>query len=142
MKISTEHANQSSINCQPISLHNTNYAHSTQPKKSTIAHFPTSKERDEALNIIKWCVAIPQIRADSPRFPYYVSRWDVPGKIAAARAACTLDALLKDCPPIDPSWIRFVPAALEQHREFMAKTRPAKPATNSRESSPRLRRVV
>jgi hypothetical protein len=85
-------------------------------------------------------MAIPKLPADSPRFAYYVSRWDVPGKIAAARAAGTLDDLLKDCPPIDPAWTRFVPAALEAWREFKAKY--MRPKGEQPQSSSKRRRAV
>lgn len=90
-----------------------------------IIHFPTSNEREFALSIIRWCMAVPKIQADSPRFAYYVSRWDVPGKVARAIAAGTFDEITANCPPIDPAWVRFVPAALEAHRQFIAThTRP------------------
>ena len=85
-------------------------------------------------------MAIPNIRADSPRFAYYVSRWDVPGKIERARNAETLDYLLTDCPPIDPAWVRFVPAALAEWRAFQKPH--ARPKAEHPQCSPKLRRVV
>lgn len=84
------------------------------------AHFPTSDEKQTAIKIIQWCYVVANLRADSPRFAYYVSRWDVPGKVARAIAAGTFDDLTAQCPPIDPAWVRFVPAALEAHRLFTA----------------------
>jgi len=117
-----------------------NYAHVANPKKSNIAHFPTSKERDDELAIIRWCIAVPNIRADSPRFAYYVSRWDVPGKIDRARCTGTLDDILANCPPIDPAWVRFVPAALAEWRAFQQAH--ARPKTEQAQSSPKLRCVV
>ena len=85
-----------------------------------ITHFPTSHERETAFNIIRWCMAVAKLPADSPRFAYYVSRWDVPGKIARAISDGSFDAAVANCPPIDPAWVRFVPAALEAHRQFIA----------------------
>ena len=100
------------------SLHNANYAQFGDTKKSNVAHFPTSQERKDALNIIKWCMAVANLPANSPRFSHYVSRWDVPTKIKRAIADGTFDDLTANCPPIDPAWVRFVPAALEEHRQF------------------------
>ena len=85
-------------------------------------------------------MAIPKISADSPRFAYYVSRWDVPGKIERARNAGTLDDLLSNCPPIDPAWIRFVPAALAEWRAFQQAH--ARPKAEQAQFSPKLRLVV
>lgn len=109
---------------------NANYAHPRALKKTgdnagptphlNLAHFPTSEEKQTAINIIRWCYAVSDLRADSPRFAYYVSRWDVPAKVASAIAAGTFDELTANCPPIDPAWVRFVPAALEAHRQFIA----------------------
>lgn len=65
-------------------------------------------------------MVVPKIQADSPRFAYYVSRLDVPGKVARAIAAGTFDEITANCPPIDPAWVRFAPAALEAHRQFIA----------------------
>lgn len=48
-----------------------------------VVHLPTLSERKTELSIIRWCYAVADIRADSPRFAYYVSRWDVPAKVAA-----------------------------------------------------------
>jgi hypothetical protein len=91
-----------------------------QPEeKSLIHHFPISIEHSDAIDLIKWCFAVANMRADSPRFNYYVSRWDIPGKIKAAKAAGYFDSAVEKCPPFDPAWIRFVPAALSEHRKFM-----------------------
>lgn len=94
----------------------------TEQKQPTgqITHFPTSNERQSALNIIQWCMAVAKLPADSPRFAYYVSRWDVPGKVARAISDGSFSAAVANCPPIDPAWVRFVPAALEAHRQFIA----------------------
>ena len=89
-----------------------------QTKKITLAHFPTSQERKDAINVIRWVWSVAGLPADSPRFSHYVSRWDVPAKIARAVAAGTFDEITANCPPIDPAWVRFVPAALEEHRQF------------------------
>lgn len=107
---------------------------------STIAHFPCSIEKQQALNIVKWTYAAAKLPADSPRFAYYVSRWNVPEKIERAITAGTFDEITADCPPIDPSWIRFVPAALEEWRAFQRAH--ARPITETRQCSPKLRRVV
>lgn len=99
---------------------NANYAHHAHTKKSSIAHFQTSQDRSTAFNIIRWCMAVAQLPADSPRFAYYVSRWDVPNKVARAIADGSYDDAVSNCPPIDPAWVRFVPAAIEAHRQFIA----------------------
>jgi hypothetical protein len=49
-----------------------------------------------------------------------VSRWNVPYKIMRAKIAGTFDESVKDCPPIDPDWLRLVPAALEEHRRYIS----------------------
>lgn len=73
-------------------------------------HFiPLSDEKKKALEVLQWCIAVGRIPPDSPLLSYYVSRWNVPAKIAAARAAGTLADTLKDCPTID---LRHIPAAL------------------------------
>jgi hypothetical protein len=123
--------------------HNTNYAKLRSPKKSgqcrrdmtkvqiTPVHNIISNDRADALDLVKWVFAVANIRADSPRFAYYVSRWNVPEKIATAKAAGTFAALIATCPPIDPDWLRFVPNALDECRRFSAeisaqrKTRPS-----------------
>lgn len=85
-----------------------------------VAHLPISSERKTALHTIRWCYSVANLRADSPRLSYYVSRWDAPGKVARALAAGTFDELTANCPPIDPARVRFVPAALEAHRQLIA----------------------
>lgn len=119
---------------------NTNYANQSGIKKSATGadnrlhvHVITSKDQAEAVDLIRWVFAVAGIRADSPRFAYYVSRWRVPEKIAAAKKAGTFSESIARCPPIDPDWIRFVPAALEAYRAFIAPT--ARPPTNTRASS-------
>ena len=120
------------------SLHNTNYAHLQAIKKSAhlcdnsqYVHIITSKDQQEAVDLIRWVFAVAAIRADSPRFSYYVSRWRVPEKIATAKKAGTFSKLIANCPPIDPSWVRFVPAALTAYRDFVA---PKKPTNRRAES--------
>ena len=107
---------------------------------NSIAHFPTSQERKDALNIIRWTLAVAGIYADSPRFAYYVSRWDVPNKIRRAIADGTFDDTVANCPPIDPAWVRFVPGALEAHRQFIAPK--TKTITEQRKSSDKTTRAV
>lgn len=106
---------------------NANYAQLCQIPLPNILHFPSSKERSDELDIIRWCYAVAGIAADSPRFAYYVSRWDVPGKIAKTKASGTFDTIISNCPPINPAWVRFVPAALTEWEAFQtrAKLRPA-----------------
>lgn len=77
-----------------------------------------SKEKQDALDLIRWVFAVARLPADSPRFAWYVSRWLVPEKIAAAKLDGTFDDLVKTCPPIDPAWLRFVPGALAEYRKF------------------------
>lgn len=119
---------------------NTNYANQSGIKKSAHgadnrkhAHSITSQEQRESVDLIRWVFAVAGLRADSPRFAYYVSRWRVPEKIAAAKKAGTFAESIARCPPIDPAWIRFVPAALEAYRAFIAPT--ARPPANTRASS-------
>ncbi|MCL2635219.1 MAG: hypothetical protein FWD50_01130, partial [Betaproteobacteria bacterium] len=89
-------------------------------------HSITSFERAAALEVVKWCAAVPKLPADSPRSCHYVAGWDVPAKIAAAKTSPALDdkfdnrfdEIMADCPPIDPDWLRFVPAALDYHRRY------------------------
>jgi len=69
-------------------------------------------------------MAVAKLPADSPRFAWYVSRWDVPNKIARAITDGTFDDAIANCPPIDPAWVCFVPAALEAHRQFTAPRQP------------------
>jgi hypothetical protein len=81
-------------------------------------HSILTKEQAEALDIIKWCMAVPKIQADERRFNYYVSRWNVPYKIFCAKARGTFDETVANCPPIDPAWLRLVPAALEELKRY------------------------
>ena len=104
-------------------VHSANYAQHEPSQNPLIAHFPTSKELKTAFDIIRWTLAVAGIAANSPRFAYYVSRWDVPGKVARAHATDTFNTITANCPPIDPAWFRFVPAALAEHRAFTAPRR-------------------
>lgn len=100
---------------------NENYSQDDKPKngkiqndQTTVAenclHFlPLSDEKSKALEVLQWCLVVARIPPDSPRLSYYVSRWNVPAKIEAARASNTLADILKDCPAID---LRHIPAAL------------------------------
>lgn len=83
-------------------------------------HSILSKERAEALDLVTWVFAVAKLPADSPRFNYYVSRWDVPNKIRRFKADGTFDKRVENCPPIDPAWLRFAPAAFEEHRRYCA----------------------
>lgn len=108
-----------------------------------IRHFPTSHERNEALDIVKWVYAVAKLPADSPRFAWYVSRWDVPNKIARAKADGTFADLTANCPPIDPAWTRFVPEAIEAHRQFIAAhTRPKADKAKSSGKVARLAQLI
>ena len=110
-------------------------------------HVITSADQKKAIEIIRWCMAVPGIPADSPRFNYYVSRWRVPDKIEAARESGTLETTLSKSPPIDPAWVRLVPAALAEYEAFTKPTTPAnrQPAQSSgiaRRPRNRARRVA
>lgn len=105
---------------------NTNYANNQSVKKGANradnclhTHDITSQDQKEAVDLIRWVFAVANIRADSPRFAYYVSRWRVPEKIATAKKAGTFKDIIANCPPIDPAWIRFVPDALKAYRDFI-----------------------
>ncbi|MGV0950463.1 MAG: hypothetical protein ACOYB3_07285 [Azonexus sp.] len=93
-------------------------------KNRDTVHSITSKSQNDAVDLIRWCLAVTRLPADSPRFAWYVSRWLVPEKIAAAKKAGTFSATVANCPPIDPAWVRFVPAALEAYKAFTAPRRP------------------
>ena len=134
-----------------ISLHNTNYAKPKGIKKSgeiadnpRYVHSITSQEQKDAVDLIRWVYAVTDMRADSPRFNYYVSRWVVPEKIAYAKANGTFDELTKHCPPIDPAWVRLVPAALDAYRQFIAETRRprATPASSSKSGKARNKAML
>ncbi|WP_265942489.1 hypothetical protein [Dechloromonas sp. A34] len=120
-------------------LHNTNYAKLQRTKKSGQSaplpnvHFITSKDQNTAIDLIRWVLAVAGIRADSPRFAYYVSRWRVPEKIFAAKKAGTFTESIANCPPIDPAWVRFVPDAITEYQAF-ANPQP-RPPTNKGASS-------
>lgn len=100
---------------------NENCCQNEKPKNGKIRHdqtavngnrlhcLPLSDEKKIALEVLQWCLMVARIPPDSPRLPYYVSRWNVPAKIAAARASNTLADTLNDCPTID---LRHIPAAL------------------------------
>lgn len=107
-------------------------------KKNNRVHSITSLEQEEALDIIRWTFAVAKLPADSPRFAWYVSRWAVPEKIARAKAAGTFDNSIRNCPPIDPAWIRLVPAALEECSRFAESIKPpAKRASSPEKQTPR-----
>jgi hypothetical protein len=84
-------------------------------------HSIASQSQIDAVDLIRWVLAVANIQADSPRFLYYVSRWAVPDKISAAKSAGTFDATTAGCPAIDPAMLRHVPAALSEYRLFKAK---------------------
>lgn len=77
-------------------------------------HCITSQSQDEAVDLIRWVLAVAGIPADSPRFAYYFSRWCIPDKVAAAKAAGTFADTIKNCPPIDPALVRLIPAAMAE----------------------------
>ncbi len=108
-------------------------------------HSLFSSEQQEAIDLIRWVYAVARLPADSPRFAWYVSRWAVPDKIARAKAAGTFENSIRNCPPIDPAWIRLVPAALEECHRFSESIKlPAKRASSPEKQTPRnnARRVA
>lgn len=127
---------------------NTNYAFSDGIKKSARSaynpptlHKITSQVQEEAVDLIRWVYAVARLPADSPRFNWYVSRWAVPDKIAMAKAAGWLAEAVSKCPPIDPAWIRLVPAALAECEAFKMMTQTPyqqnKPASSSKSGKAR-----
>jgi hypothetical protein len=128
----------------PKRANNTNYARFADFKKTANAvrirphvHVITSQKQEEALDLIRWVYAVARLPADSPRFNWYVSRWAIPDKIAAAKKAGTFADLVANCPPIDPAWIRLVPAALQACKDFHEQTtRPTEKARASSEEMP------
>lgn len=103
-------------------------AKKSEPEKSTghritafvpnVHSLALSEEVQTALDIIRWCLSVPKLRPDSPRFNYYVSRWLVPEKIERAKENGTFDATTKDAGPIDPAWLHLIPAALVEYEKF------------------------
>lgn len=97
-----------------------------------------AKEHQQAIDIIKWTYSVAKLPADSPRFAYYVSRWDVPSKIEHAKQSGRFAEIMTKCPPIDPAWIRLVPAALEECSRFAESIKPpAKRASSPEKQTPR-----
>lgn len=109
-------------------------------------HVITSQEQEKAVEIIRWVYSVAKMPADSPRFAYYVSRWRVPEKIEAAREAGILTEILEKSPPIDPSWVRFVPAALAEYEAFTKPatltTRPAAQSSGKRRAAGNRQRLA
>lgn len=126
---------------------NTNYAHLNGTKKSGESaplgnlHVITSKNQAEATDLVKWVFAVANIRADSPRFDYYVSRWNVPAKIATAKAAGTFAATVANCPPIDPAWLRLVPSALAECQRYNDEINGPRKTPQSSDTQPRTRKT-
>jgi hypothetical protein len=113
------------------SANNTNYARFEGIKKTAKAvticphvHVITSQKQKDAVDLIRWVLAVAKLPADSPRFNWYVSRWAVPEKISAAKKAGTFAGLVANCPPIDPAWVRFVPGALQACADFAELIKP------------------
>lgn len=96
-------------------------------------HSITSQSQNEAVDLIRWALAVAGIPADSPRFAYYFSRWRIPDKVAAAKAAGTFADTIKNCPPINPAWVRLIPAAMAEYHAFTTAhqiNQPNKPASS------------
>lgn len=72
-----------------------------QSKNNVHRITPMSEKEELARLVLQWCLVVARIAPDSPRLALYVSRWNVPGKIADASAAGTLADTLAGCPPID-----------------------------------------
>lgn len=131
--------------CIYNSLHNTNYAHLHGTKKSGESaplgnlHVITSQNQAEALDLVKWVFTVANLRADSPRFDYYVSRWNVPEKIARAKAAGTFASTTANCPPIDPAWLRLVPSALAECQRYNDEINGHRKTPQSSDIQPRAR---
>jgi hypothetical protein len=54
-------------------------------------------------DVLAWCQAVARIAPDSPRLAAYVRAWDVPGKIARAKAEGTFWSLIEAASaPITP----------------------------------------
>jgi len=112
----------------------------TAAKMGTV-HSILTKEQAEAFDLIRWVWAVAKLPADSRRFNFYVTYWDVPGKIARAKAAGTFDNSVANCPPIDPAWLRFAPAAFAAWRENQEKSKtPIPTAPKSTAKPPRRTR--
>jgi hypothetical protein len=57
-------------------------------------------------DIAAWLVSVPHIDPDSPRAAAYVRGWDVAGKVRAAKALGTFDAITAPrlMAPGSPAW--------------------------------------
>lgn len=103
-------------NARDISRETVEIVHSSE----NTHFFPLKIKQQTAINIIRWCLAVPKLRPDSPRFAYYVSRWDVPTKIAKAIKDGTFEDTCKEADFYNPAWVQFIPAALEEWARFQA----------------------
>ena len=96
-----------------------------------VNYLPSYEKNRDAIDLIRWVLAVAKLPADSPRFAYYVSRWRVPEKISAAKNDGSFDEAVKNCPPYDPSWVRLVPAAITEYLKFIGDQRASCPQSAS-----------
>lgn len=79
---------------------------------------PQSNKRLFEIDCVRWMLAVPKISPDSPRFVQYFSRWVVPEKIAAAKAAGRFEEATKSCTYFAPELCRFIAAGYAEYLRF------------------------
>lgn len=89
------------------------------PAQNQVHFLPLSPEKAAAIDLMKWTLAVrAQTLPNSPRYPYYVSRWNVLNKIAREKAEGTFAETVKDAPLIDPAWIPNALAAIAESERY------------------------
>ena len=92
--------------------------------RKTVHHIALSEENRTALRVLQWCLCVAKIAPDSPRLAYYVSRWNVPGKIEAAIASGSFADAIADCPAIDLCHLPAALAAIEESDRYNKRATP------------------
>lgn len=77
-----------------------------------------SNEQKTALDVLKWCYAVARLPPDSPRLNYYVTWWNVLGKIDHAKTKGTFNETIARCPYIGLEHLPAGLAAIEAWREW------------------------
>lgn len=93
--------------------------------RNTVHHIALSEENRTALRVLQWCLCVAKIAPDSPRLAYYVSRWNVPGKIDAALADGSFAAVIAECPVIDLCHLPAALAALAESNRYNKRATPS-----------------
>jgi len=112
---------------------------SGKPRKteSALHCVALSEEKKLALLVLQWCLMVARIPPASPRLAWYVSRWNVPEKIAAAARDGTLAESIAGCPPIDLCHLPAALAAIAESNRYNSSTiihTPAAPCLHAAQS--------